>query len=354
MTDATTWSRLWAGIRGPARRLDPYAWRHISYWRWFAILSISALAGIAAGYRWFGYGRDYYDYLIAYAGVETTFSVSYSRFEPAYNALSWVFKTILNVEYETFTSVLIAVALTIKLYLINRYLRYAALATIVYFLFLYPLHEYTQVRVALGIAFGFWGLHLFLARRWLLGLLCFTIAILFHYTMIVFVAGMTVAVLIRNRRWVIVGTLFGLIVLALSESLLNFVTTFAGLFSPIATFYTQQVARGLLADDVNLFATVNLMLYASLISALLFRWFNEDRYRRINVLLALISVLIMVLFVTLPVFAHRLREVFAFAFILFAFRDARREIEWAPALFVFLASVVTFAAAIQDELIILW
>ncbi len=63
-------------MRGPARRLDPYAVRDISYWRWFAILSISVLAGIAAGHRWFGQGRDYYEYLIAYAGVETTFSVS--------------------------------------------------------------------------------------------------------------------------------------------------------------------------------------------------------------------------------------------------------------------------------------
>lgn len=354
MTDATTWSRLWAGLRGPEKRVDPYAWRHISYWRWFAILAISTLAGIAAGYRWFGYGRDYYDYLIAYAGVETTFSLSYTRFEPAYNALSWVFKIVLNVEYETFTSVMLTVGMVIKLYLINRYLRYAALATIVYFLLIYPGHEYTQVRVALGIAFGFWGLHHMLARRWLFALLCLATAILFHYTMMVFVAGLAVALLIRNRQWVIVGSLLGLIVLSLSESLLSVVTAFAGWFNPIADVYTQQIARGLLEQDVNVFSVFNIMLYASIVSALLFRWFNEDRYRRVNVLLALISVLIMLLFLALPIFAHRLREVFIFSFILFAFRDARREIEWAPALFVFLASVTTFIAAIQSDVIILW
>ncbi len=37
---------------------------------------------------------------------------------------------------------------------------------------------------------------------------------------------------------------------------------------------------------------------------------------------------------------------FNFAFILFAFREARREIEWAPAACLFLASLVTFISAI--------
>lgn len=352
--NVATWSRLWAGIRGPTRRADPYAWREISYWRWLAIVAISLLAGIASGHRWFGYGRDYYDYLIAYANVETAFSLSYARFEPGYNLLAWVFRNILQVEYETFASALITISLIIKLYLIHRYLRYAVAATIIYFLFLYPVHEYTQVRVALGIGFGFWAMHLVLARRWFAAALAITVAILFHYTMIIFAFGLVGTFLVRSRRAVIIiGVVFTLSTLLLSGAPVNFVTSFAGWFNPLADVYIEQTARGLLNEAVNVFSVFSIALYLALITALMFKWFNEDRYRQVNVLLAMLSVVAMLLFISLPIFGHRVREVFAFAFILYAFRDARNEIEFAPALFVSLAAAANFAGALYDGIIVI-
>jgi len=354
MTVATTIGRAWTRARGPGRRADPYVWRNISYWRWFAILAISVVGGLASGYRWFGFGRDYYDYLLAYANVEPTFLLTYSRFEPGYNALSWLFKIVLNFEYESFAAILVAVGLAMKLYLIHRYLRYAWLATIIYFLLLYPVHDYTQIRVSIGIAFGFWAMQFMLSRRWLIALLALTVAVLFHYTMLVFIAALFVALVIPNRKWVIAGGIAALLFLALSESVAGFVTTFAGWFNPLADIYTNEIARGLLDQDVNLFSPYNLCFYFAIIAALAYRWFDADRYRRVTALLAMSSVVVMLLFLSLPIFAHRLREVFMFAFILFAFRDARREIEWAPAFFIFLAGLVSFIAAIQDGVITPW
>jgi hypothetical protein len=352
MSVKATLGQVWATARGPTRQADPYVWRQVGYWRWFVIIVISLIAGLASGYRWLGWGRDYYDYLLAYANVDPGFSLSYSRFEPAYNALSWLFKIVLGLEYEPFATVLVAVGLAMKLYLIHRYLRYAWLATIVYFLFLYPLHDYTQIRISLGIAFGFWAMQFVLSRRWLMALVALALSVLFHYTMLVFIVGLAAALVLPNRKWVIAGTIAGLVTLSLSESLLSFVTLFAGWFNPLADVYTNQVARGLLIQDVNIFSAFNLFLYGALIASVMYSWFDTDRYRRVNALLAATSVLVMLLFLTLPTFAHRLREVFMFAFILFAFRDARREMEFAPAVFVFLASLVTFIAAIQDEVIV--
>jgi len=354
MTVASTLGRAWAKARGPDRKADPYAWRHVGYWRWFVLIALALLGGFASGYRWFGFGRDYYDYLMAYANVEPTFLLTYSRFEPAYNALSWLFKIVLNFDYEPFAAILVAVGLIMKLYLIHRYLRYAWMATIVYFLLLYPLHDYTQIRVSMGIAFGFWAMQFMLSRRWLMAALALAVAVLFHYTMLVFIGALLAALIIPNRNWVIAGTIVGVITLVLSESLLNLVTLFAGWFNPLADLYTNQIARGLLDQNVSLISAFNIPLYCALVASVMYRWFDEDRYRRVTALLAMFSVLVMLLFLSLPIFAHRLREVFMLAFILFAFRDARREMEWAPAVFIFLASLISFAAAMEDGVITLW
>jgi hypothetical protein len=353
MKPMTTGARAWGGLRGPAGRVDPFAVRQLGMGRWTAIFVLAVVGGVISGYRWLGAGRDYYDYLVAYAHIEPTFSLAYSRFEPGYGLIAWLFKNVLGTEYEAFTSFVVTISLLIKFYLIHRYLRYAFLATIVYILFLYPIHEYTQIRVAMGIAFGFWAMHLLLARRWLAGGLGIAMSILFHYTMIVFAVALAGTYLLRSRAWMIAGAIVGLAALTLSETLLNFVLGFAGWFNPLSDVYALQNARGLLMEEVNAVSTFNILTYLSLACALTMRWFDEDRYRRTNIALALISVLIMFLFITLPTFAHRLREIFLFAFLLYAFRDARREVDWLAAGFLFLASLVTFYAAFQDEVIAL-
>ncbi len=193
--------------------------------------------------------------------------------------------------------VLITVALAIKLYLIHRYLRYAALGDDR--LFPVPL---PGARIYAGARRGrrrlrLLGMHLLLARRWLYALLCFATAILFHYTKIVFVGALIGALIVPNRTRVVAGVADrpdhprGC-----AESVLNWVTSFAGWFNPLADICTEQIARGQLDRGVNSVSVFNLTLYASLISALVFRWFNEDRYRRVNVLLALASILMLLLF----------------------------------------------------------
>lgn len=354
MNDAAISAPVPTGRQVPNKRApDPYAVRRIGTGRWAAILAVALAGGILSGFRWLGYGRDYYDYLLAYATVQPAFSLAYTRFEPGYATYIWFGKYYLSLEYEQLATILVVVSLTIKQYLLHKYTRYGFIATFVYLLMLYPSHEYTQIRVAVGVAFGFWAIHLFLARRWYVAVLCLAIAVSFHYTMILLPMALVPALLVPNRNWVFAAVAVTVLSIPFSRPILDYVTSIAGWFNPLADVYTMNVERGLLLESVNIFSVYNICIYLSLASVLLLSWFDVDRYRRIFISLGLLSVFVMFLFVSIPIFAHRLREILVFALFLYAFRDPRSEVEFVPGGFLLLAGLVTFYGAILDEVIIL-
>ena len=153
------------------------------------LLLIWLFFSFAAGYHWFGEGRDYSEYLSFYSGLESKSFWVNIRFEPGFTFFAWVFKFYLGASYSTFYLVLVSLALGLKLHLIWRYTNSPVLAALAYLMLFYPLHEYTQIRVAVAMGFAYLAIHEGLQRKIYNALILLLLALFFHYSVVVLIVS---------------------------------------------------------------------------------------------------------------------------------------------------------------------
>ncbi|PZX40646.1 EpsG-like putative glucosyltransferase [Roseinatronobacter thiooxidans] len=113
---------------------------------------VAVLAGIAAGYQFFGSGRDFFSYVSFYENIRVFGEQDFSRFEPGFVLVASFFKLVLNAEVEFLLAVLASASLLIKFAIFSAYRR-PFLTILFYLCCWYPLHEYTQIRAAVARSF---------------------------------------------------------------------------------------------------------------------------------------------------------------------------------------------------------
>ena len=122
----------------------------------FFVLAVSILFSFVAGLRILGLDRDYYQYLGGWQELAQGYG---TRWEPFFEFLATTIQASFGHESFHFFLVIVAfIGLSIKLNIFSKNKNFA-LVSFIYLVMLFPIHEMTQVRVALGIAFAYLGLY---------------------------------------------------------------------------------------------------------------------------------------------------------------------------------------------------
>ena len=302
----------------------------------------------AASYQWFGEGRDYSQYLNFYSGLEFNKFWAASRFEPGYTLLAWVFKFYLGASYSQFTLVLVSLALGLKLHLIWRYTSSPVLATLVYLMLFYPLHEYTQIRVAVAIGFAYLALHESLQRKVFNTLILFFLALIFHYSVAVMVVGACLFFFLRQNLYLFVlGVVLAFMLLASLR--LQFFTTFLNELNPLTYAYLKNAEY---AIRPNLLSLSIILFFITLVSSSFFQRPWRDDYAYLWFFLSIMGMISFVLLIDSPVFAHRVKEVFLVSSIFLTFRLRSLSLGSAvPAMLMIMNGVWVLYRAIEQGII---
>ena len=292
-----------------------------------------AFLSVSGGYQWFGSSLDNYSYYLYFMNLNSSPDFAASRFEPGFQAWAWVAKFILHMGFEPFVMSLIAVSLGIKFYLIRRYTALPIFAAGGYVLGFFFLHEYTQFRAALGIAFAFLGLHKQMEGKLKWAGLFYVVAILFHYSVVMVPV---VALLSRFiKRWEAISLLaISSVVIAYMLPLIReMAVSYLSLLNPLtsAYFYGDEGAA-------NIFSLFNVAMALASVYAIAIGYLERSKYHRIFLVLGISSLVGLALVSELQVLALRIKEVLAVAFI-FAFTRSKPELQEIPLLFLLLVAM---------------
>lgn len=271
----------------------------------------------AASYQWFGEGRDYSEYLRFYSWLKSNSFWTHTRFEPGYTFLAWVFKFYLGTSYSLFYLVLVSLALGLKLHLIWRYTTSPVLATLVYLMLFYPLHEYTQIRVAVAIGFAYLALHKGLQGKIYNALILFFLALIFHYSVAVLVVGACLFFFLRQNIYLFAsGVVLSLMLLAFIR--LQFFSTFLYRLNPLTSAYIKNSSTTI---EPNLLSLSFILFGTTLVSISFDQRPWRDDYTYLWFFLSIIGMVSFVLLNDSPVFAHRIKEIFMVSSIFLTFKS---------------------------------
>ena len=294
------------------------------------IIAVAFILGGVAGYQTFGEGRDFLEYVAFYENTREFGERGFFRFEPGFVWIATVFKLVLNAEVEFLLAVLASLSLLVKFALFSHHRR--PLLTILFYLCCwYPLHEYTQIRAAVAFAFVFLAAEAFFNRRFVMFAALVALGSLFHGSSV----GLAVVIPVA---WVLASFRLPMIIAAIAGgaaalgTVMQPLLVFAVRLNPLVSNY----AANLEGYSVNLFSSVNILTVA-LLGAILFARSLTDRRLRTLFILVLFGLAVAVVFQSMPVFSHRLREMFLIFLVPLAF-NARRNLR--GLLQMFLATVL--------------
>ena len=280
------------------------------------LVVLAAVFGVAAGYGWFGESRDYSNYAGVYDALMPHDTFANYRFERGYVYLSWFCKFYLGMDFAQYYAFLAGSALLLKFRLLWKYTSAPIIAAAVYLMVLYPLHEYTQIRAALAIAFAFTAMDAYLEGKRFIAFVLLVVGVLFHVTAIVLGGAAFLVFLVVKRSPVVVAALFTATAFV-GFLLISKVTDILQKANPLAAKYIDQA---FLNQPPNVFSGENILLFALIVSSavLLRPW--QARKDGFFYYLSFWTLITYVAFLKVPLFAHRISEAFIFPCLLFAFR----------------------------------
>jgi hypothetical protein len=297
------------------------------------LIALWAVLTVVGGMQWFGLSVDNHAYYGYYQNLNPGLGFGMSRFEPGFQLWAWFCKFILNIGFESFLMTLIGLALGIKFYLLRRYTTLPVIAAIAYVLGFFFLHEYTQFRAAVGIAFAFLGLHKQLEGKRIPAAGFYLAGILFHYSVFLIPA---IAFLSRYmRRWesiavMAVGLLAVIFVLPLVG---DEAVTFFSRLNPHTESYIYSDAFG----RASILSVSNVAMGLATIYAVFVGYLERSTYHRTFLVLGASSLVALVLFADSVILALRLKEVLSIAF-LFAFTRSKPDMRDMPLVVLLLIS----------------
>lgn len=271
----------------------------------------------ATGLMLFGYSRDYFEYLIYYQSISTSLSFLDTRFEPGFHIIAWFFRNYLNAELSTLALAIAATSLAIKFMLFRRYLAHPVVAALMYTILFFPIHEYTQYRVAIALSFGFWAVHLLFERRYVWAVILFVLAFSLHYSSILLVGAAWLGLYVRSRL-VVPGTL-AVMVIATVFSSLNYV--FEGVLNSLNPLSAAYLQNNALIESVSILSVNNLLIVAALACYLVAGYHRRGGYHMLMLTMSIACLVPIVLLPDAPVVAQRSKEVLFPAIIFLSCRS---------------------------------
>ena len=267
-----------------------------------------ALLGVtfafASGFSLFGESRDYAAYQAFFVELQPSSPTEDVRFEPGFVLAAWISKFLLLTQLPAFLFALMSIALVLKASAFMK-TTYPTLTMLFYLANWFPLHEYTQVRMAIAVSLGFLSFnYLFQEKRIWAAVTC-VLAASFHSSAL-FAAAITLIAysMSKYRMWVIAPALVGAAVLLkvlLTGALLP---VLQGINPLVVAYinYSSEFENPTILSGNNIL-TVLLLALIALGSGL-----KTVRHRTLF-LVAVQGLLVFIVFKDIPVFAHRLKEI---------------------------------------------
>lgn len=285
-------------------RLSPYslAFSKAKIFSISFLFLCAALASYFAAFRLFGEGRDNSQYILFYSDLRADDLLSYFRFEIGFTFLAQLFKFASGLEYQYFYFFTILVALHLKFRVLSLE-KNPFLVVSSYLLAWYPLHDYTQFRLAVALALLFLAFKHFLKRGFIFGVILYLASALFHYTaLLVAPVAMIAFALRRQPIWVGMSVMIGVAAVANVGIASNI--AFISALNPLSESYLL----GDSASQPKLFSVTNVLMGLSMASIVLFHGLKNDDDRT-TFLLVFSAFPLFVALSGSPVFAHRVKEI---------------------------------------------
>jgi hypothetical protein len=149
----------------------------------FALLALVVLS-LVAGMRMLGTDGDYLNYHDFYASLRPALRFSDFRYEPGFIVLSWLCKSILDLDFAQYLTFIAAISLSIKFYLLRDGWRFWPIL-LCYALSIYLTQEMTQIRAALGLSLGYLAGQIAMRGRHTRALVVLALGVSMHYSAIV-------------------------------------------------------------------------------------------------------------------------------------------------------------------------
>lgn len=304
-----------------------------------------ALLSVAGGYRWFGVGVDYPEYLKWWGTLNQWSSVTEGRFELLFAALGFAFRH-LGFSLGTYYSVLVAIALGIKFTLIYRHTRSPLLALICYIPLFYLLHEYTQLRAAVAIAFGLLASFAYVRRSWWTAAVWLLLGATFQSSILALGFGFIVATSLSSI-WAMLA--FGLVVGAATAYLLNVdLVSLVVVLNPLIASY---VATAQTYDPPNILSPQNILLVGAIVLAAGAALQDAHRAYRLHLVMCVLALVTFGLFYDVPAIGNRLFGLF-FVFVVFlSFQSRRFDVASLAGVATLLSAAWSFRNAVEQRLI---
>jgi len=267
-------------------------------------------------------GNDFINYVNYFIDIKTfNFSaILTSRLEPAFGILVLFFTYLFDTEYFIYLSILLLSLLIKMLVLTKWHLAKSAiiLVLIVYLFRFYPLHELTQVRLALSLSF--WMLAIESEKKW--SFFYSIVGCLIHFSTLALIPSMVIIYYTKNNAGHTnnrINIMWLLNVLATTITSIIIIRSIDLIAPNLKTL--QMYSETSFGDsNINLFSIGILIDLTFIVGALLIK----KHLNQICMCWIYINAIGILLFFTLadyPVMAFRFRELFSF-FMVYLIKDA--------------------------------
>lgn len=278
------------------------------------ILVLAFALAVLSGYRLLGEGSDYDSYFLYYLTVTEYLSANVSRFEIGFEYWSWFAANTMYLPFPVFFAITAFVALYVKFDLIRKYAYAPVFAILTYVVLFYPAHEYTQIRVAVALAFSYLGIFKLYERSYVMAALSFAVAVAFHASAVVVIVIAAGAMFIPLHLTMI-GFFIAAVAVLLYGDLVN---------ALILRFFTfnntiERIIDNPDAFQVNLLSVTNLCL-AMTTGLCVAGGAYQGRLGRTFLTMSISAFAFLYLFQSSPILAQRIKEMLFLAILFLAYR----------------------------------
>lgn len=270
------------------------------------------LLGVLCVFRGNGVDRDYETYVSIYDYINNGYSYS---IEPTFIFISQLSSLIFNSPFFIFVAYGI-LAIYFKIKFIKDWSPYIMLSVVIYFSNIYLLHEMTQIRIGLASSIGFYSLKYLLENNKGKFIFWVAVAILFHYSMAVFLLSLlfrTNEITFRYKFTYIATLLmfYALYFMNINVAVVLKYLNIAIIQSKYSMYQQQLMDSGI---KVNVFSIIQILHLLIIIFAFSFSsYFINDKKFVLILKIFSLSPISLVAFSAIPGVSLRLSELFSVA-----------------------------------------
>jgi hypothetical protein len=269
-----------------------------------ALTLLGVTFAFAAGFSLFGESRDYASYELFFVELRPKNPTEYVRFEPGFVLATWIGKFVLFLQLPAYLFVLMSVALAVKASVFMK-TTYPTLTMFFYLANWFPLHEYTQVRVAMATPLLFLSFnYLFQGKRtW--AVTTSALAASFHVSALFAAAIVLISYsMSKYRMWVTVPALVGAMALLPFFITVVLFPVLQGI-NPLFAAYMKNSSE---ADIPTILSGSNILTILLLAFIAMGSGLKTVRHRTLF-LVAIQALVVFIVCRDIPVLAHRLKEI---------------------------------------------